>query len=70
MPRPPLTPEQQEMKALTQLKYVGEERPQGNCPVCDSSSSNHEVRNHSIMFGDGDVYCLRCGAFVRYWDSG
>lgn len=41
-----------------------------HCPKCDASPQHQEVRNHSIMWGDGDVHCTLCGTFVRSWDSG
>lgn len=41
-----------------------------NCPKCGSPPSEHEVRNHSLMWRDGDVYCTRCGAYVRLYDAG
>lgn len=65
-----LTPEQEELQALTKLKYVGKEQPRNHCPVCDSTSRDHEVRGYNMMWGDGDVYCMKCGAYVRMWDSG
>lgn len=44
--------------------------PQVKCPKCNSSPSEHEVRNHSLMWHDGDVYCTKCGAYVRAYDAG
>lgn len=38
------------------------------CPKC--GSTNHEVRNHSLMWHDGDIYCLDCGAYIRMFDAG
>lgn len=29
-----------------------------------------EVRNHNIMWHDGDVHCKACGGFIRYYDAG
>ncbi len=40
------------------------------CPKCGSPPSEHEVRNHSLMWHDGDVYCTKCGAYVRMYDAG
>jgi len=41
-----------------------------HCPKCNSLPKDHEVRNHSLMWGDGDVHCTLCGTYVRDWDSG
>jgi uncharacterized Zn finger protein (UPF0148 family) len=41
-----------------------------NCPKCGSPPSEHEVRNHSLMWHDGDVHCTKCGAYVRSYDAG
>ena len=41
-----------------------------NCPKCGAPPSKHEVKNHSILWGDGDVYCTECGSFVRIYDAG
>lgn len=41
-----------------------------NCPKCDSPPSEHEVHNHSAVWHDGDVYCKRCGSYVRMFDAG
>jgi hypothetical protein len=40
------------------------------CSQCGSGPSEHEVRNHDLMWHDGDVYCLRCGNRVRTYDAG
>jgi hypothetical protein len=40
------------------------------CPKCGSPPKEHEVRDHSLMWHDGKVYCRRCGAFVRLYDAG
>lgn len=37
------------------------------CATCGSDKI--EVRNHSAMWGDGDVYCEN-NHYVRMWDSG
>lgn len=37
------------------------------CATC--GSTNTEVRNHDLMWGDGDVYCEN-DHYVRMWDSG
>jgi len=44
--------------------------PKVNCPKCGSPPSEHEVRNHSLMWHDGDVHCTKCGAYVRLYDAG
>ena len=41
-----------------------------NCPSCDAPPSEHEVRNHDLAMHDGDVYCTKCGAYVRLYDAG
>jgi hypothetical protein len=44
--------------------------PHYHCPKCDSSPREHEIRNFDRIWRDGDVYCLKCGTFVRYYDAG
>lgn len=41
-----------------------------NCPKCGAPPSQHIVRNHNLAWHDGDVYCGKCNAFVRYYDAG
>ncbi|MEK7640658.1 MAG: hypothetical protein AAB389_01530 [Patescibacteria group bacterium] len=41
-----------------------------NCPKCDAPPSRHEVRNHSVIWHDGDVHCTKCGTYVRMYDAG
>lgn len=38
------------------------------CPSC--GGTNFEVRNYDLMWHDGDVHCVDCGAFVRIYDAG
>lgn len=40
------------------------------CPneECRSLPREQEMRNYDLMWGDADIYCLKCGSFVRYWD--
>lgn len=38
------------------------------CPKCGPTQA--ELRNHSIMWGDGEVHCVKCGTLIRYWNSG
>jgi len=40
------------------------------CKKCGSLPDDHELRNFDRMWGDGDVYCLKCGTRVRSYDSG
>lgn len=40
-----------------------------NCPNCGAESKFHEVRDYSAMWHDGDVYCLKCGSYVRRYDA-
>jgi hypothetical protein len=61
------------VSATTQPGYSLTERPPDynkgdDCPRC--GGSEREVRNHSAMWGDGDVHCRTCGQFLRDWDSG
>lgn len=44
--------------------------PHTHCPKCDSPPNRHELRNHSLMWHDGDVFCLECDTRVRTWDAG
>lgn len=41
-----------------------------HCPKCDSGPQDHEVRNYDMMWHDGDVYCVKCGTYVRSYDAG
>lgn len=43
--------------------------PQTVCPKCGSPPSDHQLREYDPKFHDGEVYCLKCGAYVRYWDA-
>ncbi len=36
----------------------------GHCPNCNAPPSKHELRNHSLMWHDGDIHCTICEAFV------
>jgi hypothetical protein len=42
------------------------------CPTCAEvkDPDKLEVRNHNIAWGDGDVHCKDCGAFIRRWEAG
>ncbi len=50
--------------------WAGMMGPHKHCPKCDSPPKDHELRNHSLMWHDGDVYCTKCWEFVRSWDAG
>lgn len=39
------------------------------CPVCKKTDML-EVRNYSMIWHDGDVWCVRCDVFVRTYDAG
>ena len=39
--------------------------PSCNCPKCDALPRDQEVRDYDMMWGDGKVFCKKCGAFVR-----
>ena len=41
-----------------------------HCPKCGSDPSKREVRNYSMMWHEGDVYCVLCDTFVRDFDAG
>lgn len=38
------------------------------CPQCGAEPKDQEVREYDMMWGEGKVYCKKCGAFVRHWD--
>lgn len=40
------------------------------CPKCGSLPSDHEVKNHSMMWHEGDIHCVKCNTFVRTFDAG
>ncbi|PJE51190.1 MAG: hypothetical protein COV29_02865 [Candidatus Yanofskybacteria bacterium CG10_big_fil_rev_8_21_14_0_10_36_16] len=35
------------------------------CPKCSSEPKDHEVRNVDKVSREGDIYCKKCGAYVR-----
>lgn len=39
-----------------------------NCKKCGAPPREQEMRNFDRIARDADIYCLRCGAFVRTWD--
>ena len=41
-----------------------------NCPKCGAPPSEQEIRNHSLMWHDGDIHCKKCGTYVRVYDAG
>lgn len=41
-----------------------------HCPNCDSPPENHEIRNYSMMWHEGDIHCKLCGTYVRMYDAG
>lgn len=48
-------------------------RPDGyerHCPKCGACPEFQEVRDHSLMWHDGRVHCIKCDAFVRDYDAG
>lgn len=38
------------------------------CPHC--SSEDYEVRNYNQDLHDGDMYCKKCGTYIRMFDAG
>jgi hypothetical protein len=38
------------------------------CPQC--SGTNFTVRDYSLLWHDGEVWCLDCNVFVRSYDAG
>jgi hypothetical protein len=41
-----------------------------NCPKCGADPSHYEMRNYSMMWHEGDIYCTLCDTFIRYFDAG
>lgn len=41
-----------------------------HCPKCGACPEYQEVRNHSLMWHDGDIHCTKCETFVRSFDAG
>jgi hypothetical protein len=41
-----------------------------HCPKCGSHPDRHELRDHSLMWGDGELWCVDCETKVRNWNSG
>ena len=40
----------------------------GACLRC--GSTEREMRNYSMIWHDGDIYCVGCGEFIRHFDAG
>jgi hypothetical protein len=66
MAKEDLTPVPGDSPSVGHMLYAGSP----NCPKCDAPPSEHEVRNHSLMWHDGDVHCKKCGTYVRDYDAG
>lgn len=41
-----------------------------HCPNCGACPEFQEVRDHSLMWHDGKIHCIKCDAFVRDFDAG
>lgn len=41
-----------------------------HCPECDSAPREHELRNYDLIWGDGEIWCLKCEIKVRNFDRG
>lgn len=39
------------------------------CPDCGAPPSDWEIRNYDPMFRDGDIYCGKCGRYIRMYDA-
>ena len=67
-----MSEDEKERKPEPTIAHVGHILYKGspNCPECDAPPSKHEVRNHSLIWHDGDVHCTECGAYVRKYDAG
>lgn len=39
-----------------------------DCQKCGSTSKDHEIRDMNEILRVGDIYCKKCGAYVRMWD--
>lgn len=39
-------------------------RARNGCKVCGYDGP-HEMRNYDLLWGEGDIHCGRCGAYVR-----
>ena len=42
--------------------------PYYRCPRCGSGKV--EVRNHDLIWHDGQVHCKICGTYIREYDAG
>ncbi len=54
------------------MKLIGASKAEMNreydrCPKCGSYGKDHELRRWSVT--DGDIYCKKCGEYVRMWDA-
>ncbi len=47
-----------------------EKRDWRDCKKCGSKPKDHYMTNYDMMWHEGDVYCSKCGAYVRMWDAG
>lgn len=53
---------------LSPRETEAKEQRHNECPKCHGT--NLEVRNHDLMWHDGDVWCIDCDIFIRNFDAG
>lgn len=41
-----------------------------HCPNCNADPSTHVMKNYSMMWHEGDIYCGKCDTYVRGYDAG
>lgn len=41
-----------------------------HCHNCGGCPKFQEVKNHSLMWHDGDIFCTLCDTFIREFDAG
>ena len=61
------------MDGNEELKLTGNEakktgRKWNDCPKCGSTPELHKMRNFDPVAREGELWCVKCGAYVRDWD--
>ncbi len=41
-----------------------------HCPNCNASPKKFELRDYSLVWHDGEIWCTACETFIRHWDAG
>lgn len=55
---------------ICQVCHIEDTYTWQHCPTCKACPKYQEVRNFDRMWGEGDVFCIKCENKVRTFDSG